>query len=153
MARFAAGADHAGFRLKDTLVGILRAAGHEVDDLGTNSPDSVDYPDFGSAVGRAVAAGDANFGLCVCGSGVGISIAANKVAGIRAVNVHDVTGARLARQHGDANVVCFGERLVGVDVAKDALLAFVTTAFDGGRHALRVEKLALLDGSRPCAAT
>ena len=153
MARFAAGADHAGFRLKDKLVEVLRDLGHEVIDLGTNSAASVDYPDFGAAVGRAVASGAAEFGLCVCGSGIGISIAANKVAGIRAVNLHDVTGARLSRQHGDANVVCFGERLVGIEVAKEALLTFAATPFEGGRHAARVEKLALLDGGRACAAT
>ena len=153
MARFAAGADHAGYRLKDSLIEVLRAQGHEVTDLGTNDATSVDYPDFGAAVGRAVAGGVVDYGLCVCGSGVGISIAANKVPGVRAVNVHDVTEARLARLHGDANVVCFGERLLGAEVAKDALLAFVATGFEGGRHALRVEKLALLDGSSPCAAT
>ena len=153
MARFAAGADHAGYRLKDSLIEVLRDHGHEVNDLGTNDGGSVDYPDFGAAVGRAVAEGTADFGLCVCGSGVGITIAANKVAGIRAVNVHGVTEARLSRQHNDANVVCFGERLVGIEVAKDALLAFAGTSFEGGRHASRVDKLALLDGSSPCAAT
>lgn len=147
MARFAAGADHAGFRLKDVLVEMLRADGHEVIDLGTNSDESVDYPDFGSAVARAVVDGRADFGVCVCGSGLGIAMAANKVHGARAATAHDVTSARLSRQHNDANVVCFGERLIGVEVAKDALRTFVSEPWAGGRHAVRVAKLAGLDES------
>lgn len=147
MARLAAGADHAGYRLKDALVEMLRADGHEVLDLGTNSDESVDYPDFGSAVAHAVVDGRAELGLCVCGSGLGIAMAANKVRGARAATAHDVTSARLARQHNDANVVCFGERLIGVEVAKEALRTFVKEPWAGGRHAVRVEKLASLDES------
>ena len=151
MARFAAGADHAGYLLKDTLVALLRAEGHDVLDLGTNGPESVDYPDFGAAVARAVVDGTAELGLCVCGSGLGIAMAANKVPGARAATVHDVTSARLARAHNDANVMCVGERLIGVEVAKDAVLAFAATSWEGGRHAMRVAKLAALDRAAAAA--
>lgn len=139
--RIAAGSDHAGYQLKQQLADHLRALGHEVLDLGTHSTDRVDYPDYGAAVGRAVAGGEADLGLCICGSGIGISIAANKVPGVRAAVVHDVTSGRLARQHNDANVVCIGERLTGPEVAKDALEAFLAAGFEGGRHAGRVQKL------------
>jgi ribose 5-phosphate isomerase B len=141
MTRFAAGADHAGYVLKDLLVDHLRRLGHEVEDLGTNSEDRVDYPDFGAAVGRAVASGESEFGLLVCGSGVGVCIAANKVPGIRAATVHDMTSARLAREHNDANVICLGARFLGEQTATDALDAFVGASFQGGRHTPRVNKL------------
>ncbi|NDH76881.1 MAG: RpiB/LacA/LacB family sugar-phosphate isomerase, partial [Actinobacteria bacterium] len=111
--RIAVGSDHAGFRLKQELADHIRASGHEVVDCGAHSDDRVDYPDFGAAVGRAVRDGDADAGLCVCGSGIGIAMAANKIAGIRAATVHDVTSARLTKQHNDANVICIGERLTG----------------------------------------
>jgi ribose 5-phosphate isomerase B len=139
--RIALGADHAGFSLKNQIADDLRAAGHEVIDLGTHSADRVDYPDFGAAVGRAVTDGTAELGVCVCGSGIGIGIAANKVPGVRAATVHDVTSAHLAREHNDANVVCLGERLTGADVAKEAVAAFVAARFEGGRHAGRVAKI------------
>lgn len=141
MTRIAAGCDHAGFNLKSELVEHLRSAGHEVVDCGTNSLDRVDYPDFGAAVGRAVAAGEAELGLLVCGSGIGIGMAANKVPGIRAATVHDVTSAHLAREHNNANVIAMGERLTGPEVAKEALDAFVDAKFEGGRHAARVAKI------------
>jgi ribose 5-phosphate isomerase B len=141
VTRFAAGADHAGFVLKDLLVVHLRGLGHDVEDLGTNSEDRVDYPDFGAAVGRAVASGETEFGLLVCGSGVGVCIAANKVPGIRAATVHDVTSARLAREHNDANVICLGARFLGEQTATDAVDAFVGASFQGGRHTPRVNKL------------
>ena len=141
MARIAAGADHAGVQLKDVLVVHLRELGHDVIDCGTNGPDRVDYPDFGEAVARKVAAGDAELGLCVCGTGIGIAIAANKVPGVRAATVHDVTSARLTREHNDANVICLGERLVGPELAKDSLDAFLGARFEGGRHASRVAKI------------
>lgn len=137
----AIGADHAGFALKESLAAHLRAAGHQVLDLGTHSTDRVDYPDFGAAVGRAVADATAELGVCVCGSGIGIAIAANKVAGVRAATVHDVTSAHLAREHNDANVICLGERLIGPEVAKEALDAFLAARFEGGRHADRVAKI------------
>lgn len=141
MTRIAAGSDHAGFALKNDLVAHMTDMGHSVDDLGTHTPDRVDYPDYGAAVARAVAAGDADLGLLVCGSGIGICMAANKVAGVRAATVHDVTSARLAREHNDANVVCLGERFIGPEVAKDALEMFLTAEFQGGRHAGRVAKI------------
>jgi ribose 5-phosphate isomerase B len=141
MARIAVGSDHAGFGLKSTLIDDLRAAGHEVVDLGAHDRSSVDYPDFGTAVANAVVGGSAEFGLCVCGSGIGISIAANRVPGARAALAHDVTSARLSREHNDANIVCFGERLIGVEVAREALHVFLATPFDGGRHQARVTKL------------
>ena len=137
----AIGADHAGYALKESLAAHLRDAGHDVLDLGTHSDARVDYPDFGAAVGRAVADRTAELGVCVCGSGIGIAIAANKVAGVRAATVHDVTSAHLAREHNDANVICLGERLIGPEVAKEALDAFVAARFEGGRHAGRVAKI------------
>ena len=147
MSRIAMGADHAGFGLKQELADHLRARGHQIVDLGTSSEERVDYPDFGAAVGRAVAGGDADLGVCVCGSGIGIGIAANKVPGIRAATVHDVTTAHLAREHNDANVVCLGARVVGTEVAKEAVDAWLAASFAGGRHAGRVAKLdALLPG-------
>jgi len=147
MATIAVGSDHAGYVLKEQLAGELRDLGHEVVDLGAHSTDRVDYPDFGAAVGRAVAGGDADLGLCVCGSGIGIAMAANKVPGVRAATVHDVTSARLTRQHNDANVLCLGERLTGPEVASEALRAWLDAEFEGGRHVGRVDKISGLDGS------
>jgi ribose 5-phosphate isomerase B len=147
MAIIAVGSDHAGYALKEQLAGELRDLGHEVLDLGAHSPERVDYPDFGAAVGRAVVGGDAELGLCVCGSGIGIAMAANKVPGVRAATVHDATSARLTRQHNDANVICLGERLIGPEVASEALRAWLDAEFEGGRHAGRVDKLSGLDGS------
>lgn len=146
--RIAVGSDHAGFHMKEALATHLRTLGHEVVDCGTHSDDRVDYPDFGAAVGRTVARGEADGGLCVCGSGIGIAMAANKIAGIRAATVHDATSARLAREHNDANVICLGERLVGPQVALDALEAWLGATFEGGRHVGRVEKLDALGGER-----
>ncbi|MCC6226863.1 MAG: ribose 5-phosphate isomerase B [Microthrixaceae bacterium] len=145
MSRIAVGADHAGFRLKQLLAGRLLVLGHEVDDHGTMSEERVDYPDFAVSVARAVAGGDAELGVLVCGSGVGVSIAANKVAGIRAATVHDFTSARLAREHNDANIVCLGARFIGEQVAIDALDAFLDAGFEGGRHVERVAKITALD--------
>ncbi|MXZ52937.1 MAG: ribose 5-phosphate isomerase B [Acidimicrobiaceae bacterium] len=145
--RIAVGADHAGYGLKQALAEHLRTAGHDVTDCGTYSADRVDYPDFGSAVGRAVAEGQADLGVCVCGSGNGIAMAANKIAGIRAAVAYDVTSARLARAHNDANVLCIGERLTGAEVAHEALDAWLAASFDGGRHQARVAKLDSLGNS------
>lgn len=137
----AVGSDHAGFALKDELSRHLVGRGFQVLDVGTDSTDRVDYPDFGTLVGTAVVSGQADLGVAVCGSGLGICMAANKVAGVRAAPVHDVTSARLTRQHNDANVICFGERLIGVEVAVEALDAWLDATFEGGRHADRVAKL------------
>ena len=137
----AVASDHAGFDLKEILKRDLQEAGHEVLDLGTNSTASVDYPDFGKAMGEAIASGKAQRGVIVCGSGIGISIAANRNAKVRAVLAHDVTSARLSREHNDANVIAFGQRLTGIEVAREALKMFLATNFEGGRHVGRVEKL------------
>jgi ribose 5-phosphate isomerase B len=140
--RVALGSDHAGYDLKALLVTTLTDWGYEVVDVGTNgAKESVDYPEYGAAVGRAVASGRADLGVAVCGSGIGISIAANKVPGIRAALVHDVTSARLAREHNHANVLCLGSRLVGPAVAIDALEAWLNATPGEGRHAGRVAQL------------
>ena len=137
----AVAADHAGFDLKEILKRDLQEAGYAVIDLGTNSTASVDYPDFGKALADAVASGKAERGVLVCGTGIGISIAANRNPRIRAALAHDVTSAKLSREHNDANVVAFGARLIGTEVARAALKAFLDTEWAGGRHASRVEKL------------
>ncbi len=140
----AVASDHAGLALKSVLAAELRAAGHEVLDLGTDGPDSVDYPDFGAAMARAIETGLASRGVIVCGTGIGISIAANRFAAVRAALCHDTTTARLARQHNDANVLALGARVIGEETAKDCLQAFLATEFEGGRHARRVDKLTKL---------
>jgi ribose 5-phosphate isomerase B len=134
--------DHAGYDLKTVLAEELGTMGYEVVDLGTDGRDSVDYPDFAKALIKAVIDGRADCGVLVCGTGIGISIAANRHPGIRAAVCHNETTARLARAHNDANVLALGARIVGIEVAKDCLKAFLTTAFAGGRHAGRVAKLA-----------
>jgi ribose 5-phosphate isomerase B len=140
--RIAVGSDHAGYDLKTTLAEHLASSGHLVEDLGTDSAGiAVDYPDFGIAVGRAVADGRADRGVCVCGTGIGISIAANKVNGVRAALVHDVTTAGLARRHNDANVICLGGRTTGVAEAIDAVDTFFSTEFEGGRHQRRLDEI------------
>lgn len=133
--------DHAGFQLKQALKDSFKDGGVEWIDLGTNSEESVDYPDYGAKLAKAIADGQAPFGVVVCGSGVGISIAANRNPAVRCVLCQDETTARLSRQHNDANVIAFGGRLIGVETAKACLNVFLTTPFEGGRHAKRVEKL------------
>lgn len=148
--RIAVGSDHAGFELKAMLAKHLAGAGHQVVDLGTDGPDApVDYPVFGVAAGRAVVDGLVDHGVCVCGTGIGISMAANKVPGIRAAVVHDVTTASLARRHNDANVICLGGRTVGRAEATDAVDAFFAAEFQGGHHQPRIDQLAALDAARP----
>jgi ribose 5-phosphate isomerase B len=133
--------DHAGFDLKEHLKHELQAAGHAILDLGATSTASVDYPDFGAALARAIRDGQAGRGVLVCGTGIGISIAANREPAVRAAVVHDTTSARLARQHNDANVIALGARLIGPGVAEDCVRIFLETPFEGGRHAARVAKL------------
>ncbi len=148
--RIAVGSDHAGFDLKEAVAKHLVDAGHHVVDLGTDRPDvSVDYPVFGDAVGRAVADGRVDRGLCVCGTGIGISMAANKVPGVRAALAHDVTTASLARRHNDANVLCLGGRILGAVEALDAVDTFFSTEYEGGHHQARLDELASLDAARP----
>ena len=136
----AVAADHGGYDLKCLLVPELRARGLGVLDLGTDSRDSVDYPDFADAVAGAIEAGRARWGMLVCGTGIGMSMAANRHRGVRAALVHDSLTARLARQHNDANVLVLGGRVLGVELAKDCLKVFFSTPFEAGRHARRVAK-------------
>jgi ribose 5-phosphate isomerase B len=143
--RVALGADHAGFPIKETIRQFLQNAGYLVDDLGTWSEESVDYPDYGKAVGECVAAHKDVFGIAVCGTGIGISIAANKVYGIRAAVAHDVSTARLAREHNDANVLALGGRVVSGSQAIEMVQTFLNTAFVGGRHTRRVEKITIIE--------
>ncbi len=138
----AIGSDHAGLPLKRSLLATLEAAGHQVLDAGTHDGASCDYPDFAHAVAGKVAAGEARFGVLCCGTGIGMAIAANRHAAIRAAVLHDATEARLTRLHNDANVACFGARTTGEEVAMDALRAFLATEFEGGRHGRRLDKLA-----------
>ena len=139
--RIALSADHAGYELKDALAAWLREAGHEAIDLGTNGPESVDYPDFGARLARAIASGDAERGIAICGSGIGIAIAANRNPGCRCAQVNEPLSASLARTHNDANAIALGARLIGVDMAKACVTAFLTTEFEGGRHQRRVDML------------
>jgi len=137
----AVAADHAGYELKCVLLPELSALGVEVLDLGTDSTVSVDYPNFANAVCTAIAGGKAQRGLLICGTGIGMAIAANRHRGIRCALVHDTTSARLARQHNDANVLALGGRILGIEVAKDCVRIFFATAFEGGRHATRITLL------------
>src|SRR5579875_3638607 len=134
-------ADHAGFALKSVLAGELERLGYGVLDLGTHSADSVDYPDFAQAVAKAIEAGTSRRGVLICGSGIGVCIAANRFRAVRAALCHDMASAALARRHNEANVLALGARLIGEDVAKDCLRAFLETEFEGGRHARRVAKM------------
>jgi len=137
----AIGADHGGVNLKTRLAVVLAEAGHQLLDFGTDGPESVDYPDFAHAVCAAVAEKRADFGLLVCGTGIGMSIAANRNPAIRCALVHDVTTARLTRQHNDANVLALGARITGEEVALDILHTFLATKFEGGRHERRLAKI------------
>ncbi len=139
--KIAIASDHAGFQMKSRLSDILRAEGYQVIDLGAPSEERVDYPDYAAMLAQTIAAGDVKQGVALCGSGIGISIALNRNPAVRAALCHDVTSARLARLHNDANVLVLGARLIGADVAEECLRVFLATAFEGGRHAVRVEKL------------
>jgi ribose 5-phosphate isomerase B len=139
--KIAAGADHAGFALKETLIQRLRAAGHEVVDLGTFSEASVDYPVFAHAVAAQVAAGEVERGLLVCGTGLGMCMAANRHAGVRAADCLTVDMADLARRHNDANVLCLGARLLDANEAWAVIEAWLSTPFEGGRHERRVARI------------
>ena len=141
MKPIALASDHAGYELKTVLAGELEAAGYAVLDLGTDGPDSVDYPDYGHALAAAISEGRVERGVEVCGTGIGISIALNRHPGVRAALCHDDTSARLAREHNDANVLALGARLIGSEVAKDCLKVFLDTGFAEGRHVGRVAKL------------
>lgn len=144
----AIGSDHGGFEQKQCLVSYLEEQGHEVRDFGTDSDESVDYPDFAAPVAHAVADGEVDCGILVCGTGIGMSICANKVEGVRAANVTTPQFAELAREHNDANVVALSGRFVPLEVNEQIIDVFLATEFAGGRHARRVGKIDELDESR-----
>jgi RpiB/LacA/LacB family sugar-phosphate isomerase len=145
--KVAVGADHAGYLLKDAVAEKLRAQGHEVEDLGTSGPASVDYPDFAAAVGEAVVSGRAERGVVICGSGVGASVAANKLKGIRAAVCHDHYSAAQGVEHDDMNVLVLGARVIGIEVAHDLVEAFLAARFtEEARHKRRLAKVAALEG-------
>ncbi len=137
----AVASDHAGIVLKAALAEDLKGLGYTVLDLGPATADPVDYPDFGHALAQSVTAGDAEIGVAVCGTGIGISMTLNRHRGVRAALCHDSLSARLSRQHNNANVLALGERLIGIETARDALRTFLETPFDGGRHEARVDKI------------
>ena len=143
----ALGADHAGWRLKDELAPILESEGLEVLDLGTDSDESVDYPDYAVLVANAVASGEADRGILICGTGIGMSIAANKVKGIRCALVHDVFSAKATREHNDSNVLAMGERVIGPGLAREIVSTWLDTEFEGGRHGRRIEKVSDIENS------
>jgi len=145
MTRIAIGADHAGYDLKQHLVRLLIALGHDVDDQGTDSTEPVDYPPICAGVGRTVRDGGADFGIVLGGSGQGEQLAANKVRGVRAALCNCLYTARMARQHNDANVLSIGARVVGVGLAEEIVATFLATDFEGGRHARRVDQLIALE--------
>lgn len=136
--KIAIGNDHAAVNLKKEIMEYVQSLGHEVTNFGTDSTASCNYPEYGEKVGRAVAAGEYDCGILICGTGVGISIAANKVNGVRAAVCSDATTARLVKEHNNANIIAFGERIVGVELAKDIVKAYLEAEFLGGRHAVRV---------------
>ncbi|HKS97567.1 MAG TPA: ribose 5-phosphate isomerase B [Terriglobia bacterium] len=142
--RIAVGSDHAGFVLKEKLRDYLVDRGYEVEDHGTNSPESVDYPDYAEKVAARVAAKEVNFGVVVCGTGIGVAISANKIPGIRAAPCNDTLTARMAREHNDANVLTLGGRVVDESTARKILDVWLATPFAGGRHQRRVDKIAAI---------
>ena len=144
----ALGADHAGRWLKDSIKPLLDRLGIAWRDYGTSADASVDYPDFAEAVARAVADGTCAQGILVCGTGIGMAMAANKVRGVRAAVCHDSFTARMSRAHNDANVLCLGARVVGSGVAEEAVRTFLETPFEGGRHAARLEKISRIEKGR-----
>jgi ribose 5-phosphate isomerase B len=146
--RIVVGSDHAGFRTKETIKIFLQSAGYSVEDVGTYSEESVDYPDFAKAVGERVAAGNNFLGVLVCGTGIGVSIAANKVEGIRAALAHDSLTARRAREHNDANVIALGGKVVGEDEAVAIVQEFLSAQFASGRHQRRIDKISAMDRER-----
>ncbi|OGX79543.1 ribose 5-phosphate isomerase B [Exiguobacterium sp. SH31] len=139
--KIAIGADHGGFNLKKDIIGLLEELGHEYKDFGTHSAESIDYPDVAIPVAEAVAAGEFDRGILICGTGIGIGIAANKVKGIRAALVHDSFSAKATRQHNDSNIMTMGERVIGPGLAIDLVATWLDTDFEGGRHSNRVDKM------------
>lgn len=143
--KIAVGCDHGGLILKNLAKDVLQKQGFEVIDMGTYTTDSVDYPDFAAKVAQAVVSGEVERGILVCGTGIGISIAANKVKGIRAALCHDVFSAAMSREHNNANILCLGERVIGPGLAELIIKTWLQTEFQGGRHACRVDKIMSLE--------
>lgn len=144
--KIAIGADHAGVRLKDGIIAVIRSLGHEVEDFGCHCSDSVDYPDYALPVCEKVASGEADRGVLICGTGIGMSIAANKIPGIRCALVHDLFSAKATREHNDSNVLAMGERVIGPGVAEEIVRIWLETEFSGGeRHVGRVSKVQALE--------
>lgn len=151
--KIAIASDHAGFELKQQIAAQLSADGHDVQDFGTTSEASVDYPDFAEPAAREVATGDSELGVLVCGSGVGVAIVANKVDGVRAVHAHDAEEAEISRRHNNTNVVTLGERTTSPEQAVEIVNTFLATEFEGGRHQKRVDKIALVEGHNSTEAS
>ena len=145
MKKIAIGSDHGGFILKGEVIEHLKSKGLEVKDFGTYSHDSCDYPDYAALVGEAVAKGEYDCGILICGTGIGVSIAANKVRGIRAACISDTFSAKMCRAHNNANILCFGERVVGHGLAMELVDAYLETPFEGERHIKRIEKITALE--------
>jgi len=145
VSHVAIGCDHRGFDLKKSIISFLRGSGHTCEDFGCYSTEPVDYPDIAQKVGQAVALGRSEWGVLICSTGIGMSIAANKIKGIRAALCHDSFTARRARQHNDANVLCLGAEYLDPESASEILAAFLATAFEGGRHSRRVNKITALE--------
>jgi len=141
------GADHAGYELKEKIKEYLLGLSHQVDDMGATSLESVDYPDYAEKVALGVSARNYNMGILVCGSGIGMAMAANKIADIRAVNCYDTTSARLSREHNDANVLTLGARLVNFELAKEIVDTWLKTNFIGDRHQRRIDKITIIEQS------
>lgn len=139
--KIAIGSDHGGFYAKEEIIKLLSEGPYEVTDMGTHSTESCDYPDIAHQVGRAVAAGEYDLGILICGTGIGVSIAANKVPGVRAALCSDTYSARMAREHNDSNVLCLGARVLGMGLMGDIVKTYLESEFEGGRHARRVEKI------------
>ncbi|MCC6346407.1 MAG: ribose 5-phosphate isomerase B [Nitrospirales bacterium] len=146
--RIALGSDHAGLEMKKEVLSLLQEMGHEQADYGTDTPQSVDYPDFGEKVSHAVASGEADRGILICGTGIGMSIVANKIPGVRAALCNELFSARMSRLHNDANVLVLGGRIIGKDLAKEIVRTWMTTPFEGGRHCNRLKKITLIEEKR-----
>jgi ribose 5-phosphate isomerase B len=143
--KIAIGSDHAGFELKEIISQLLKEMGHEVIDMGTASNSSVDYPDFAETVSKAVSEGSVDRGILICGTGIGMSIVANKFKNVRAALCNDLFTAKMSRLHNDANVLAIGGRIVGKDLAKEIVNIWINTPFEGGRHLKRLEKITLIE--------
>lgn len=143
--KIAIAADHGGFELKDSMVEYIKSLGNEVMNLGTNSADSVDYPDYAKKVCEEIQQGNSDLGILICGTGIGMSLAANKFEGIRAACVSDVYSAKMSRNHNNANVLCIGARVIGDEVAKLIIKTFLENEFEAGRHQRRVDKIMAIE--------